>query len=135
MGAGVAKTIRDKWPVVYKSYLRELKQLGEMPWRALGNCQLVQVQKSPTLIVANLFAQYDYGRDYRRTEYGSLAISLTALLYEMQLFQYGNVTDFDVYIPYRIGCNNAGGDWSIVESIINKTFALFDNNVYICRHE
>ena len=24
-----------------------------------------------------------------------------------------------IYIPYKIGCANAGGDWDIVEDIIN----------------
>lgn len=49
MGAGLAKQIRDKWPVVFDEYK---KICGA---DKLGNSQTVQV--APQLYVANLFGQ------------------------------------------------------------------------------
>ena len=36
-----------------------------------------------------------------------------------------------IAIPYKMGCNNAGGDWNIVYAIINKIFADSSTNVQI----
>ena len=33
--------------------------------------------------------------------------------------------------PYKIGCGLAGGDWNIVESIINEVFADYNVEIYI----
>ena len=41
----------------------------------------------------------------------------------------------DIYLPYMVGCGLGGGDWSIVQKIIEKTFENYRGNVYICKHE
>lgn len=134
MGKGLAKRIKDKWPKVYNEYYKSLTPYHEEPWLFLGAAQLITIKRD-TLFVANLFAQYDYGTDYRRTEYGSLIKTFDSLKYEMQMFPFGYIGDFNIFIPYKMGCVNGGGDWSIVESIINKTLANVSGNVYICHYE
>ena len=68
MGAGLAKQIRDKWPVVFDEYK---KICGT---DRLGDSQTVQV--APQLYVANLFGQLNYGRDKRQTNYAALAAAI-----------------------------------------------------------
>ncbi len=135
MGKGIAKDIRAKWPKVYTEYQKQLTLTNENTWEMLGDSQLVEVGRGAKLFVANLFAQYDYGTDYRRTEYGSLIRALDGLKYELQMFRYGYLGDLDIFFPYKMGCVNGGGDWDIVGSIIRKSFAHSSHNVYICCNE
>jgi len=101
MGTGIAKAIRDKWPKVYHEYC-------EFPPR-LGNVQFVNI--SDGLWVANCFGQDHYGRDRRYTNYEAIASCMTKL---------GEIKSNQVYIPYLMGCSNAGGSWDIVSSIIEE---------------
>lgn len=55
MGAGLARQIRDKWPVVFDEYVKVCSP------KKLGDFQVVQV--APQLYVANLFGQSSFGRD------------------------------------------------------------------------
>lgn len=132
MGKGLAKLIRDKWPKVYTEYIKALIPYEQTPWMMLGDAQLIAIKRD-SLFVSNLFAQYDYGTDYRRTEYGSLIKALDSLKYEMQMFRYGYIGDLNIFIPDKMGCVNAGGDWDIVDNIIHKTLANVSGNVYICK--
>lgn len=117
MGAGIALKIRKKWPVVYEQYLLSFKtkQL------TLGNIQIVKI--SSFLYVANLAGQDGYGRNKRYTDYTSLATCFSGL----QIIS--DALKLQIYIPYKIGCLNAGGDWSIVEKIINNNI----KNPVICK--
>ena len=54
MGAGLARQIRDKWPVVFDEYVKVCNP------KKLGDFQVVQV--APQLYVANLFGQLSFGR-------------------------------------------------------------------------
>jgi len=105
MGRGVALAIRNKWPKVYQEYRKEYKK------KQLGNIQVVGV--GPELFVINLFAQYNYGLEKRHTNYSALKSCLeTVSLWEKE-------RDLDNYIPYKMGCGNAGGSWEKVSAIID----------------
>jgi len=117
MGAGIALKIRKKWPIVYEKYLSAC-MVGKIQ---LGSVQMIQI--SPVLYVANLAGQNGYGRDKRYTNYGAL----TSTLIDLQ--KISDDLKLQIYIPYKIGCANAGGDWDIVEDIINVTIT----NPMICK--
>lgn len=68
MGAGLARQIRDKWPVVFDEYVKVCSP------KKLGDFQVVQV--APQLYVANLFGQLSFGRDKRQTNYAALGTAL-----------------------------------------------------------
>lgn len=103
MGCGVALAIRNRYPVVYQSFKRYIFELG--------NVQIVRV--SPSLFVANLAGQYRVGRQSRQTDYVALSLCLSKL---------ASRGISPAYFPFRMGCANAGGDWSIVEPMILKFF-------------
>ena len=117
MGAGIALKIRKKWPVVYEQYLSEC-MLGKIQ---LGSVQLIKI--SSLLYVANLAGQYGYGRNKRYTNYAALL----SCFFDLQ--KISDELKLQIYIPYKIGCSNAGGDWDIVEADINRAI----KNPIICK--
>jgi len=119
MGAGIALKIKKKWPIVYEQYLSEC-MTGEIQ---LGTVQIIQVL--PSLFVANLVGQYGYGRDKRYTNYPALMNCF------IDLQKISDKLKLQIYIPYKIGCSNAGGDWEIVEKLIYETI----KNPVVCKYE
>ena len=95
MGAGPALAIRQKWPIVYKEYLDRRLCLGE----------ILLVQVEPGLYVANLCTQEGFGRTGQYTDYNALELCLKTLAIVAKSLS------LSVYIPHRIGCGLAGGDW------------------------
>jgi O-acetyl-ADP-ribose deacetylase (regulator of RNase III) len=116
MGCGIALAIRQKWPEVYTAYKKKVKdaQAKITTQELLGDVQLVNVGKN--LYVANIFAQYGYGRDKRYTDYESFIVCLVQLLVQRS----GNCPELDIYFPYKIGCGNAGGNWNDIKWIIKN---------------
>jgi O-acetyl-ADP-ribose deacetylase (regulator of RNase III) len=110
MGAGLALALRTQWPQVFDQYYEGLmrKKINE------GDCQLVEV--SENLLVANLIAQRDYGRQKGRcyTEYDLLYQSL------LSLRDQAEIKKLPVFLPYLMGCGLAGGDWKIVLEMIER---------------
>lgn len=107
MGAGLAKQIRRRYPVVYSKY----KQACDRQLFTLGKIQIIKVSDTP-LYVANLAGQDDYGFSGQYTNYEALSQCL-AKLYAKSLEL--NLTP---YLPYGIGCGLAGGNWETVSLLI-----------------
>jgi len=123
MGAGLAKQIRNKYPEVYPSYKRFCEGCKDYNRRnLLGEIQTIIV--SDGKVIANLFAQYDYGRDKQYTDYDALKICFEGILKLASMF---NDT---IAIPYGIGCGLAGGDWDVVYKTIEDVFKDYDVTIY-----
>ena len=108
MGKGIALEIKNRFPNVFKAY-RDAYEHGELH---LGMVQFVTAGKE--LYVGNLVGQNRYGSGQRCTDYGALRCAFQ----EVEKWSFGGLP---VYIPYKIGCNNAGGDWATVKGIIELT--------------
>lgn len=111
MGCGVALAIRNKWPKVYEKY-REHYQKAK-----LGMIQIIPIKDD--LFVVNLFAQDRYGREKRHTNYDAVE----SCLKKISTWKLKNHQNLSVYIPYKMGCGNAGGNWDIIYSIIQDTIS------------
>ena len=121
MGAGLAKQIRNKYPEVYESYIKYCKGSGSQP--LLGCVQTVICHDNK--IIANLFGQYNYGRNKQQyTDYDALKESLEGILSLARLF------DDSIAIPYGIGCGLAGGDWNTVYEMIEDVFKDYEVTIY-----
>lgn len=66
MGSGIAKQIKERWPVVYEEYIKRYVMYADCDDESLllGNIQEVQISKTQSVI--NMFAQLNYGYDGRR---------------------------------------------------------------------
>lgn len=124
MGSGVAKAIRDRWPVVYKEYSDLV-----CPHEMLGRVQFVEIGKDKW--VANLFSQFDYVRNYKanatvaqNTNYAAMELGF---VYIAKLCKKAR---FSVAMPYGIGCARGGGDWTIVLGLIEKCFVDIPVTLY-----
>ncbi|APU89177.1 Appr-1-p processing protein-like protein [Virus Rctr71] len=104
-GAGLARQIREAYPLWYKRYRETEPHMGLVDFYGA----------TPRLVIVSLYAQEDYGRckGVVYTNYDALAWCLR----QVRLWFSPKVP---VYIPYGIGCGLAGGDWRIVSRIINK---------------
>jgi len=116
MGAGLAKQIRDKYPMVFTEY-QEI--MGAAPYHArLGKCQLVQV--GPDMYVANLFGQADFApRGICHTDYNALSMSMHGLN-DWRRMNFKTPTDMPIYLPSGLGSGLAGGDWNVVQGLIGS---------------
>lgn len=125
MGAGLAKQIKTKYPIVYQEYLQLYKR--QRPVELLGQCLAVPVNNSD-IFVANLFGQLSYGKGTRQTDYEALEKSLKQLKEFMVTSNLHSLA-----LPHNLGCGLAGGDWNIVRKMIEKIFN--DNSItcYICK--
>lgn len=127
-GAGVAGQIRKKWPDVYEEYKKACDNHYDWPVALLGSAQFVSA--SPFTIVANCFGQLTYGRKNERyTDYMALSESLQTVR------DYATPDCQTIAIPYGIGCGLGGGNWNIVERIIEKTFEDYKGKVVIYKYD
>lgn len=110
MGAGIALQIRRRWPKVYTAYHRLCLE-EQRGTKLLGRIQMVGT--TGKLTICNLFGQHRYGRNRRYTDYDAVRKALSRLA-ELSMSR-------QIYIPYNMGCANAGGDWDIVSGIIADT--------------
>lgn len=120
MGSGVAKLLKEKYPIIYNSYIDYCH--GKAPEDLLGKLQIVPVGGK---VVANIFGQLKYGRSKTvYTNYEALKKALNALK------SYAKERELSVALPYNIGCGLANGDWGVVEKIIEDAFADYEVTLY-----
>lgn len=111
MGAGIAKQIKEQFPIAYTMDLATKK--GDI--KKLGNYTTTADHYAFTII--NAYTQYRYGTEKRQLDYEALTLILRKINYE-----YPGKT---IGLP-KIGCNLAGGDWNIVKQIIEKELKDMD---------
>ena len=121
MGSGVAKAIKNKWPVVYNDYM-SLKE------QKLGMIQTVKVE--PGKYVVNLFAQDNFGYNGQRyTSYDALDICLK----QVAEFCQNEMID-SIAIPYYMSCDRGGACWDVVLALIMDAFKDNYINIDICKY-
>lgn len=117
-GAGFVLAISKKW----KEPERQYKNLDER-YRAVGYVQLVSVDNENKIIVANMIGQ----NNTHKNVFGVPPINYAAIKICLEkVFDFAVKYKFSVQMP-RIGCGLAGGDWFIIETIINN---LLNERIY-----
>ena len=117
MGAGVAKLIRDKWPIVFEDYIQHDKSMGLRP----GDTTVTQLDDNKFVI--NLMTQEYYGTD------GKQYVSYEAVrdcFHTVKKLIGGN----SLAIP-KIGSGLAGGDWDTIAKIIEEEMGDTPVSVYV----
>ena len=123
MGAGVAKAIRDKWPIVYERYKGLPTGAG-----MLGSAHMVNIVDS-TLYVFNCYTQVFYGKNGRFANADAIRKSLD------EVFGWASAYFLTIYLP-KIGAGLGGLDWKTeVEPIIKELETKYPTvNVAICEY-
>lgn len=111
MNSGVAKAIREKYPVVFEKYINDINnglQLGGVSYCDVSD-------DDNLLIVASAITQEFYGTD------GKKYVSYDAIDSAFKkVFQLAIVGDLSVYMPL-IGSGLGGGCWEVISAIINES--------------
>ena len=131
MNSGIAKSIREKWPVVYNNYIIKCNQAEEdavtlyggyemAPCGSdmlLGDIQIIDIYEYNVMpefkqYVINMFAQQYYGYDGRRyTSYDAFWSCLGKIKEEVP-------KGSSIAFPYNIGCCRGGANWEVICSMI-----------------
>jgi O-acetyl-ADP-ribose deacetylase (regulator of RNase III) len=120
MAAGVAKQIKNKWPIIFKEYYDFC--INHNP-EILGTCQVVKV--NDTQYVANLFGQFDYDASKRQTNYEAIYKALETLSYWMAANNLKSVA-----FPFKLSSGLAGAEWTIIEAMIKFLFKDFEVEIW-----
>jgi len=117
MGSGLARQVKERFPHVYRMYTGKCSRANNGPAN-LGDVQRCYCTKEAGCHIANIFGQYEYGRTRRHTDYIAVATALRRLGQECKaVAKHSNITPV-IRIPYQMSSGLAGGDWSIIRSII-----------------
>ena len=123
IGAGVAKAIVDRWPLVKEEHERVTKNSHNF----LGKIQPVYVNDKQCVI--NMFSQYNYGNDsVRYTSYDALYDCLVKVR-NFVIEHYGYTTT--IALPYNMSCGRGGASWNVVMAMITDIFETSDLNIEI----
>ncbi len=118
MGSGVAKLVRDQYPEAYQRYLEKYEQEG---WR-LGEVQFVAQPNGKW--IANCATQDEFlPRGICHANYDAIRACM------IQLKTFARDRGLSIAMP-KIGAGLAGGDWNVIESILNEVFTDFEVSVY-----
>ena len=143
MNSGIAKSIREKWPIVYENYMAKYNEAQRIAAEdygcyenvpdagdlLLGTIQFVPLYDDYNKDikhqqVINIFGQYGYGYDGKRyTSYDAFWECLNRIA---QMCPKGSKIGF----PYRIGCGLGGANWPVIETMIYMVLGK-DFDVYI----
>jgi O-acetyl-ADP-ribose deacetylase (regulator of RNase III) len=104
MGGGIARQISNKYPIVY-DFDKKLKLLPE---QRLGTINIVGIQDN---YIINCYSQLEFG-------YG-LQVDYEAIRSCMKQLNEFNKDNIILGMP-KIGAGLGGGDWNIIEQIINN---------------
>lgn len=125
MGSGIAYQIKEQFSEAYDVY----KQFEKDYTLSLGTISYKDYLIGK--IIVNLHAQNLYGYDGARfVDYEALYVSLTEtrdLMLKHELRTLG--------VPYKMACDRAGGDWRIVESMLNVIFENSGIDVLVVEYE
>jgi len=120
MGGGIAKQLKDKYPIVYAQDSETIS--GDKD--KLGNINWVNVKDEFTVV--NAYTQYGFGSG-RQVDYDAVRKCFKDIksAFEGQKIGYP-----------MIGAGLAGGDWKLISTIIDKeldgedhTLVVWDKNV------
>lgn len=123
MNSGVAKAIREKWPIVFEEYHKLFYK--DFFVVKLGICQTVSVNDTQKVI--NMFSQDNYGYDGKMyTSYDAINTCL------------GKVKDYcvkngytKIALPYKMCCCRGGANWDVIMAMIKANFKDSDITIEI----
>ena len=125
MGSGIAKQVRERYPMVFTQYKEFCNKHSYDASFLLGLAQCVKVGENNYIV--NLFAQDNFGYDGKcYTNYRALQQCLESVR------DYVIFNGKTIAIPYLMACHRGGGDWNTVYKMIEEIFE--DHNVLICEY-
>lgn len=130
MGAGIAKAIKEKYPIVETKYHESFKD--KKAEDLFGKISIIPI--GANLYIANIYSQLDYGNP---TQTGKIYTDKNKLVSAVNAI-CSKYKDIPVYLPYShkyntgIGCGFGGEKWETLDEMfksLNKdNLMLLDAN-------
>jgi O-acetyl-ADP-ribose deacetylase (regulator of RNase III) len=126
MGSGIALSIKEIYPIAYDAYKnaesKEGLKLGEISYGSV-------LRNSKPFVIFNLNGQHLYGTDSRKINYEAIYSALEKMrrICEMAKMEPKPTVGF----PHKMGADRAGGDWRIIERMIEAVFDGYSGDVII----
>ena len=117
MGSGIALQIKEQFPQAYTAYKKDEQRNNGL---ILGSYSMAAIREEACIV--NLHAQDFYGVGSRQLNYEALYNSLEQVA---QTLKFANFTGV-IGVPEKMGSDRAGGNWEIVEKIVEVTMKDFD---------
>lgn len=109
-GAGLALTLKKEFPKCYddyiEAYITSKLKLGDVIISKINN----------DLDIIHVCGQYNYKGKKPLTNYDALE----RCFIKIQNYLNTLTKPYNIYFPYKFGCGLAGGNWNIVEGLINN---------------
>lgn len=119
MGSGIALQIKEEYPAAYEVYRKSFEDktlhLGSVTVATLSNGKKV----------ANIVGQEKYGGDGRFVDYEAIYVGLE-ILRDGMLRAKSDGRKLILGVPYKMGCDRAGGEWTILLAMLEKLFGNED---------
>ena len=113
MGAGLAKSIADAFPVVLASYRQSFKKSSKED--LFGRYEVIPVGNN--MYVANMYTQFNYNYPKDGIKNTNTELLLACI---RDICKRASVTGHLVAIPEFIGCRLGGGDWDEILPSLNE---------------
>jgi len=109
MGAGIAKEIKKRFPNAYEADTNHT-QKGDKSKLGFYTWSIYETINAKEFFIINAYTQYNYGKG-KHIDYAAIknVFKLIACNFPTSIIGYP-----------KIGAGLAGGDWSIIEKIINE---------------
>lgn len=125
MGAGINFHLKERYNNLERPYIDFVNQVDKTYRRSLLG-QVLTTQVNQNTHVFNVFGQQFYGSDKRHLSYDALHDALERVA---AMIGEGS-PNIDIYMPYMLGCDRAGGNTEIVKAIVAETIGRLQNNIY-----
>lgn len=131
-GAGFAKYIGDKFPIVKENFhlLGNKAILGHTQYISVANNNLTKTK----IFVCNMIAQNNTisSKNYRPINYGSLVFCMNDIRKKIVSLSQNNIDDtkYEIHAP-KFGSGLAGGNWNFIENLIQDIWTDLPVYVYI----
>jgi O-acetyl-ADP-ribose deacetylase (regulator of RNase III) len=121
MGAGVALAIRNKYPWAFEQYKKAIDTWPHNRKELLGLCNIAT---DKDITCYNLITQENVGSVGRYVSYDAVDMTFKRMREHMYISEARSLS-----IP-KIGAGLGGGDWSVIEAIINSNMTSIDVTVW-----
>jgi hypothetical protein len=130
MGSGIAKEIKQRYPEVYEADC-STKYFDE---KKLGTFSYAEISQDETHTIFNLYGQVGIGNDghslNRNARYDAIHDGVWRIC-EFISKEYFYIKKYSLAFPYKMASDRAGGDFLIVQAILESVQSNFLNIEFV----
>lgn len=130
MGAGVARALRNKWPIVFDVYQRMYESLGDISYSIV---ETFPEDNRPQVVVVNMIGQHGVvgPNNLKPVKYTALTKAMFHIKDLCEMLKMGKRKPV-IHTP-KFGSDLAGGNWEFIKELIKEIW--IDNGIDVVVYE